>query len=249
MEKKKSSYLSAQKRNLKIRIVFYFLLIIFGFLFVFIPVEYFGIPKGATIFELSVKFASSSVLSPLIVWLLFATDPLATGKSKYSEFFRSYYPSVLVMRKYPGIKQGEATQLWLSFFNKWSDPECEHNSTWRTVLERTYSCRFIFYFLFLLSYSLIFSTLAMVIYGAYNYWSELPILNFNHVLYTAIIFCIWLFLRKNNQIPSKKGTEPSGCWYKYKEISEMEMAIFEDKILSKSPTYQDALKAEQDFKC
>ena len=132
------------KLKLQIFITTFLLIIIFGYLVSFIPIDKFGIKVESNLLEGIYKFATSGVLSILLRKLLFGTDPLAAGKSKESVFFRSLYPSILIQEKF-GVDKGAADKLWFDFFNAWSKPNSNHYSHWQTVFERTYMCRLIYY--------------------------------------------------------------------------------------------------------
>ena len=190
--------------------------------------------------ELIIKFASSGVFSYLIIWPLFNTDPLATGKSKYSLFFRGAYPSLAIKNKYVNSNDGDVKNLWFDYFNKWSDPKNKHNLQWVTVLDRTYACRFIYYFTMLICYALICSAIAILAFGVYHWYQGTPLFNFKQVFYFAIILLVFIFLKMNNRIPSSEKGIPTGAWYKYKEISDIEISTLNQEILDNAPTYKQA---------
>lgn len=230
------------KSKLQFFITTFLLLIILGYLVSFIPLDKLGIPEKGNILELLYKLATSSVLSLLLRKPLFGTDPLASGKSKESEFFRSFYPSILIQEKY-GVVKGSADKLWFDYFNTWSKEDSNYYSHWRTVFERTYMCRLIFYLSRLQMIFLILSVSTLIVMLAANYYvkhffSITPL----SIGYIVVVIFIYLLLKISNKIPRKDGDEPTGCWYKYREISNIEKAILTDEILNKAQTYGEALE-------
>jgi len=243
-------FIDKVKSKLQFFITTFLLLIILGYLVSFIPLDKLGIPEKGNIWELLYKLATSVVLSLLLRKPLFGTDPLASGKSKECEFFRSFYPSILIQEKY-GVVRGSADKLWFDYFNTWSKEDSNYYSHWRTVyyshwrtvFERTYMCRLIFYLSRLQMIFLILSISTLIVMLAVNYYVKhfFSITPFS-IGYIVVVIFIYLLLKISNKIPRKDGDEPTGCWYKYREISNIEKAILTDEILNKAQTYDEALE-------
>lgn len=235
-------FIDKVKLKLQIYITTFLLLIIFGYLVSFIPIDKLGISEKDNIGELLFKLATSGALSLLLRKPLFGTDSLVAGKSKESEFFRSLYPSIVIREKY-GVDPGSADKLWFDYFNTWSKEGSNHYSHWRTVFERTYMCRLIYYLSKLLMLFIILSIITLIIVFVANHYIKdfFSITPFS-VGYIFVVIFIYLLLKISNKVPAKDGDEPTGCWYKYKEISNIERAILNDEILNNAQTYNDALK-------
>ena len=137
-------YLNRKKRKHQTVVTVYILILVFTFLLLFVPLDTVGITvNNNNIWETILKLASSSIISFIIRIPLFATDPLATGKSTESDFFRKRYPSHSIAENYD-VDRGKAMDLWFLFFNKWANPASQLHSQWTTVLDRTYKCRYIY---------------------------------------------------------------------------------------------------------
>jgi hypothetical protein len=231
----------SKKTRCQIQITLFLLVLIFGFLFVFLPIDELVSFDFETYLQLIIKFATSATLSLIIRKLLFATDPLATGTSKYSLFFRKYYPSNLIKEKY-GIPDGEAKALWFDFFNSWSNKDNRFHSQWIRVFDRTYACRFIFYFTRLLLMTAISSGAMLLIFGGIYWFFHASFEMYKGIIFFLIVTIAYLFLACNNKIPGAKRPNATGCWYKYQEISEILFAILKKQILNKCPKYEDAIR-------
>jgi hypothetical protein len=224
------------KHKYKIKITFVLTIIIFCLIFSFLPLN--------TLFpnnniEIIVKVISSPILAFLVRFPLFATDPLATGRSKRSKYFKDYYPSKEIIKKY-NVSNGQANKLWFSFFNSWGNPKSNYNLQWETMFERTYACRFIYYCTNLLLLSFIISVSLLSFYYLSNIYLKTEYrINIYNCGYTIISLGSLLFLFLSNRVP-RKDKEASGCWYKYKEISEIAISILVDDILNKAATIEEA---------
>lgn len=243
------NYLRNIKRRNKKKISFFLFVIMLGFFWAFVPIKNFGIEANySDILNLFIKLSAASVLSIFIAFPLFATDPLATGKGKYSKFFKEPYPSKLIAAKY-NVSQGEAEDLWFKFFNSWSIPSCKNNICWATVLDRTYACRFIYYSTKLLTVASIASGVIIALSLLSNWifpgnfiFSNIFVLDFKGWFYFSIVLISFVFLSYNNTIPNGKRKSATGCWFKYKEISEIEQAALKNEILNKCETYKEAYR-------
>lgn len=224
------------------KIVSFLLLLIFCFLIFYVPLDKLGVTPEKEIWNYIYKLATSGVFTFLLRIPLFATDPLATGKNKHSVYFRMLYPSAIISNRY-SVSVGKAQDLWFDFFNSWGDPTCRYHSQWKTVLNRTYNCRLIYYFSQLVKYEAIIIFLYLAIVTMLNYFEVTAIkLELIHYFFFLALVIVYFVLIRTNRI-RKNGEEyvVSGCWYKYKEISEIEHSILEREILVRYPTYQEAV--------
>jgi len=251
-------YLSKTKKKLKDTITFSLAVIILFFLLAFLPLKVFGYTGEISISDLVgilLRMTSSVLLSLLLRNPLFATDPLATGQSKASRYLKSLYPSKVVKEKYD-VTYGEAEDLWFSFFNTWPR-RSDYHLEWRTVLERTYNCRFIYYVQRLLFYASIVSGVLLISILLYSKIVENESALSNRLIiginpynlgYFIITSVLCFALKVTNRVPGTAEEQPSGCWLKYKEISEIEHSILKREILDKAQNYQDAMKLLEDRK-
>lgn len=230
------------KLTYQVKIVTFLLLIIFSFLVLFVPLDKLGIKVDSDIWKYIYKLATSVVFTFLLRIPLFATDPLATGKKKYSVFFRSCYPSTIISRLYK-IDTGKAQDLWFVFFNMWADSSCRYHWQWKTVLKRTYNCRLIFYFSRLVLYEAILVILFMILIVALNYFGfHIYSLEFKHYFFLGSLILIYFSLIRTNKVKLINNEYTvSGCWLKYQEISVIEFSIVEREIINIYPTYEEAI--------
>ena len=224
----------------QVQITFFLLIVIFGFMMAFVPLDKIGLKVGDKQWlDVLVKLASSAVLSNLLRIPLFGTDALVSGSSKESEFFRGLYPSVVISKNY-GVERGKATDLWFSIFNKWSDPKHPQHFNWETMFGRTYNCRLIFYLTRLLMYTLILSIGfigLMFLAGVLTLDSISD--HLMPVLFLFLTGTAYLLLITTNRLPSK-SRDATGCWYKYREASEVIHSILERGVFKKYDTYESA---------
>lgn len=227
-------------RNKNKRLITFLLnFIVFGFLLTFIPLDDFGIHvDNENYLSLIIKFSSSTIFSFLVGTILFSTDPMATGKSRISQYFRSFYPSIIVKNQY-SLTDGQASELWFSFLNIWSQPTSKYHLEWSTLFERSYRCRLIHYLKKLLLWVIIISVGVCCLQAMYEYiYLNVFKIEFKEIVYILFVGILYLYLELYN----KYGDKPSGCWYKYKESSEMQYAILQKELFAKAITYNEAIK-------
>lgn len=172
---------------------------------------------------------------------IFAQDKLAHGENKYSNYFRSFYPSAYLKNRLH-ISKGEADVIWFTIYNRWKNPSHEFNKLWLVTHKRSYSCRFIFY----LQRWLLFGSVAMgstvaaqIVYRLLEkrgIFDELVWIKIAIALATGGL-SFWI------KISNKIGEQPTGCWSKWKEISEMHHVFLERRLVG--PAGGDMGKAEQ----
>jgi len=185
-------------------------------------------------------------------WIIFAQDSLATGNSKWSAFFRSFFSDQKIQNKYD-CTRAEASALWFRYFNKWEDGPHEYQSYHRYTFSRTYACRLIYH---LRQWLLYFTVLGIVTLIA----NWLFIEDFNNwiicVLALLAALALWAFLTFANAIPiAGDGSSglfdrirrrigpraaPTGCWAKYQEIAEIQLVHLQHDILDTAATYTEA---------
>lgn len=220
--------------------------IIFAFLYLFIPLSDFGISFTKDFYESLTKFVSSPFLAMIIGIPLFASDPLVTGKNKYCVFIQQYYPSDFIAKKYK-IDGGEATALWFDFFNKWGKKTSAHYETWKSVFDRTYKCRLIYYMTRLLCLTVILSIIGILVYYVLSLKEIYSKgINFEMFFFLFLQLAALLFLTKTNKLP-EKNKKATGCWFKYKEISEIERAIVKSTLFKNAKTFNVALEYVKHF--
>lgn len=241
------NYLRKIRFKNKLKISFFLFVIMLGYFWAFVPIKNFSIESSySDIFNLFIKFSAASVLSIFIAFPLFSTDPLATGKSKHTKFFKELYPTNLIRTKYD-VTQGEADDLWFKIFNSWSIPSCKNNVCWETVLDRTYACRFIFYSIKLLKIALIISGAVIGLSYLSNWlfpgnfvFTNIFVLDFKGWFYFVVVLILFVFFAFNNRVPNGKQKRATGCWYKYKEIAEVEQSALKNEVFDKCETYEEA---------
>lgn len=199
---------------------------------------------GRLVFQLG-----AGVLLPAsFSWLLFASDPLATGTDKEAEFFRSQYASQFFVDRFK-VGEGIEKHMWFTLFNSWANPQHRMHDGYVRTFERSYSCRLLVYLrrglwvfvtfgLLLTSWPFIIRHFAMI--EARTVQDILLSGEFlARSLLVAIALLVLLYLYGTNRLPNERHSRPSGCWWKWREINQMHMAFLED-LMRNCQSYEEA---------
>ena len=239
-----------QTGRYKTMVTVYLLLIVYGFLLTFLPEDVATKLMGSNfangwLFS-SANAMTSGALSFIIRIPLFGGDRLATGNSKASKYFRSMYPSLLIRQKY-NVESGQADDLWFTIFNSWSIETHRHHQNWETVLKRTYICRLIFYSSRLLIFAVVISGSILAAKGIIALFKGVsPIISGGGLAYFLLMLIALLLTLPLNRVPSGSRQAPTGCWYKYKEISEILHSVLRREVLDKADRFDDAMVIASD---
>ena len=137
---------AAHKRSMKLKVIGALLLCFAVYFFLVVPNVIFdhlreSVGQSA---GLVAKFVGASALSPLLAFVLFASDSAFKGGSKGAAWVRSLYPNGIAIERLR-CTQKEASTIWFRYFDTWALP----GSPNRTILENnysaTYSARMIYY--------------------------------------------------------------------------------------------------------
>lgn len=199
----------------------------------------------STIQKIIARGSLLSLMGGILGYLLSAQDILATGRSAVAQFYRSQYPSNIIIQRY-NCTQAQADTLWFQVFNPWSAIAAMLDQYKRTR-ERGLDCRFIVLLrqalvaFFVASLVTWITSIALGKFGE-PLESAPPWVVYARILVLGLALMLSGSLYRSNKVADKaRSTAPTGCWYRWQEINGMNKTWLETNVLQRAPTYQDAV--------
>lgn len=241
MPGRKRSVPGTYKWRIKLRVAGILVALFLVYLFIFLPPNAadFLVERLGTAVSVLSKLGFSFTFGYAFASILFGIDAAVNGTNKEAKFFRKWYPSKIAQVKY-SCSGGDANELWFRYFNKWDDPnrDRDRHYSYITNFQRTYIYRLVFHAkqaciaLGLLAAATLVVRYAMECKLPPN--DELIVQGLIGVLLTVT----YVVLRVSNRIIDENNA--TGVLAKCKEIMEIWRAKFDDDVILKSSTLQEA---------
>jgi hypothetical protein len=112
----------------------------------FIPDEFTRVlgERLDTVVKYLVKAGLAGSVTFFVGGFVYSQDPLASGSSLASRFFRHYFVTTYAVQNY-SLNEGTATRCWFEYFNPWEDADHKNHEFYKRAFEASFKCRLFHY--------------------------------------------------------------------------------------------------------
>jgi hypothetical protein len=165
-------------------------------------------------------------------FVMFASDPLFTGRGRAARFVRSTFPSIAAEEKL-GCTREQADELWFKYFDSWGNPASPNHMLMRVTYERTYQARLVHslerFLLWIFAVSLATMLLNGLVFDAFA--GPTGRSRFFLQAVVAACFCAaWIVLVASNRLDAI-DRPPTGVWRQLRETCDRARVQFRREVL------------------